>query len=337
MIWEGGSLKVLDQRRLPIRKVWLDVSGAKEAHDFIRDMVVRGAPLIGVVAAFGLALEAQRIRESDRAAFRRRLATAAGMITSARPTAVNLAWATGRVLDVAGRGPSVMAMKDGALEEAEAIMEEEREMSRRIGENGAHLIEDGDTVLTHCNAGALATVELGTALAPVRVAIAQGKEVKVVATETRPALQGARLTAFELMEDGIDVTLICDTMVGLALSRGMADKVFLGADRVLADGTVYNKIGTYQVAVLARRHGVPLYSVFPESSFDLESRADQVRIEERDPSEVTTICGRRIAPKGVKVFNPAFDVTPRELVTGYVTDRAVELPPFDETSVRRAV
>lgn len=308
------------------------MDSAKEAHDFIRDMVVRGAPLIGVVAAFGVALEARRLRGGDPADFRRKLDDAAQFISSARPTAVNLAWAAGMVSRIAGEEASVSSMREKALQVAVSIMEREREMSRRIGQNGAELIVDGDTIMTHCNAGALATVELGTALAPVRVAVAQGKQVKVIATETRPALQGARLTAFELMEDGIDVTLICDTMVGITMARGMVDKVFLGADRVLADGTVYNKIGTYQVAVLAQRHGVPFYSVFPQSTFDFKSRAEDVRIEERSPDEVTMIRGRRIAPRGVKVFNPAFDETPPELVTGYITDRGVERPPFAKTA-----
>jgi methylthioribose-1-phosphate isomerase len=311
-------------------KVWRRVEDAQDAHDFIREMVVRGAPLIGVVAAFGVALEAGRSRESDPAALKKKLKAVAEMISSARPTAVNLAWAARRVSESVGAASSVKEIKRTALEEAVSIMEEERAMNEKIGEHGASLISDGDTVLTHCNAGSLATVDLGTALAPVRTAIAQGKEVKVFATETRPALQGARLTTFELMEDHIDVTLICDTMVGLTMSRGMVDKVFLGADRVLADGTVYNKIGTYQIAVLAQRHEIPFYSVFPKSTFDFNSRADQVHIEERDPEEVTTIRGRRIAPRGVKVFNPAFDATPPELVTAYVTDRGIERPPFEK-------
>lgn len=330
ILWEEGSLSVLDQRLLPTKKVWRRVEDAQDAHDFISDMVVRGAPLIGVVAAFGVALEAGRSRESDPTALRKRLKGVAGMISSARPTAVNLAWATRRVSKSIGRASSAKEIKRRALEEAVSIMEEELAMSKKIGEHGASLISDGDTVLTHCNAGSLATVDLGTALAPIRTAIAQGKEVKVFATETRPALQGARLTAFELMEDHIDVTLICDTMVGLTMSRGLVDKVLLGADRVLANGTVYNKIGTYQIAVLAQRHGIPFYSVFPKSTFDFKSRADQVHIEERDPAEVTTIRGKCIAPRGVKVFNPAFDVTPPELVTAYVTDRGIERPPFEK-------
>jgi len=333
ILWEEGSLSVLDQRLLPTKKVWRRVEGAQDAHDFIREMVVRGAPLIGVVAAFGVALEARRSRESDPVALRKRLSDVADMMSSARPTAVNLAWASRRVSESVGGASSVREIKRRALEEAVSIMEEEREMSVKIGENGASLIRDGDTVLTHCNAGSLATVDLGTALAPIRTALAQGKEVKVFATETRPALQGARLTAFELMEDHVDVTLICDTMVGLVMSRGLVDKVLLGADRVLADGTVYNKIGTYQIAVLAHRHHIPFYSVFPQSTFDFKSRADQVHIEERDPAEVTTIRGRRIAPRGVKVFNPAFDVTPAELLTAYVTDRGVERPPFEKTAI----
>ncbi|MGA1975159.1 MAG: S-methyl-5-thioribose-1-phosphate isomerase [Conexivisphaerales archaeon] len=334
ILWEDNSLSVLDQRLLPSRKVWRQVKDAKDAHDFIKSMVVRGAPLIGVVAAFGVALEAGRSREADSATFRRKLVDIADSISLARPTAVNLAWAAQRVSRAAGRVSTVKGMKARALEEAIRIMEEEKEMSTRIGENGASLIKDGDTILTHCNAGALATVGLGTALAPVRTAVAQGKNVKVFATETRPALQGARLTTFELMEDHIDVTLICDTMVGSTMSKGLVDEVFLGADRVLADGTVYNKIGTYQVAVLAKRHYVPFYSAFPRSTFDLTSRADQVKIEERDSREVTMIRGRRIAPRGVKVLNPAFDATPAELVTAYVTDRGIEHPPFEKMTVR---
>ncbi len=227
--WEKGSLKVLDQRLLPTRKAWLEVKGADDANRYIKEMVVRGAPLIGVVGAFGVALEARRMHESDPLAFRRRLLSSADLVSSARPTAVNLAWATARVSDATGRGETVADMKGLAMSEAEAIMAEEKEMNRRIGENGAALIHDGDTVLTHCNAGALATVELGTALAPVRVAIAQGKDVKVIATETRPALQGARLTAFELMEDKVDVTLICDTMVGLVMSAGDGEQGLPGS------------------------------------------------------------------------------------------------------------
>jgi methylthioribose-1-phosphate isomerase len=333
ILWEDGSLSVLDQRLLPTRKVWRLVEDAHDAHDFIKEMVVRGAPLLGVVAAFGVAIEAGRSREPDPESLRRRIKEVADMISTARPTAVNLAWAARRVSQSVGGASSVKEIKRKALEEAVSIMEEELAMSQKIGEHGASLIADGDTVLTHCNAGSLATVDLGTALAPVRTALAQGKKVSVFATETRPALQGARLTAFELMADHIDVTLICDTMVGLTMSRGLVDKVFLGADRVLADGTVYNKIGTYQIAVLAQRHVIPFYSVFPKSTFDFKSRADQVHIEERDPAEVTTIRGRRIAPRGVKVFNPAFDATPPDLVTAYVTDRGVERPPFEETII----
>jgi methylthioribose-1-phosphate isomerase len=333
ILWEDGSLRVLDQRLLPFKKVWQRVEGAQDAHDFIKEMVVRGAPLIGVVAAFGVALEAGRSSERDSEALKNKLKVVADIISSARPTAVNLAWAARRVSRSVSGASSVEEIRRVALEEAVSIMEEERAMDEKIGEHGASLIDDGDTVLTHCNAGSLATVDLGTALAPVRTALAQGKKVKVFATETRPALQGARLTAFELMEDRIDVTLICDTMVGLTMSRGLVSKVFLGADRVLADGTVYNKIGTYQIAVLARRHAIPFYSAFPKSTFDFKSRADQVRIEERDPAEVTTIRGRRIAPKGVKVFNPAFDATPPDLVTAYVTDRGVEVPPFEKTII----
>jgi methylthioribose-1-phosphate isomerase len=336
ILWEKGTMRVLDQRLLPVAKRWRTVTGVRDAHGFIRGMVVRGAPLIGVVAAFGVAIEARRSKEDDARALRAKVNDWGTFMISARPTAVNLAWATRRVVAAASRGRSASEIKERAIKEAEAIMKEEHDMNERIGRFGSSLIRDGDTILTHCNAGSLATVDLGTALAPVRVAIAQGKKVSVYATETRPALQGARLTTFELMEDHIDVTLICDTMVGATMARGLVDKVFLGADRVLSDGTVFNKIGTYQVAVLAKRHGLPFYSVFPRSTFDFSSRPDQVKIEERDPDEVRLIRGRRIAPRGVKVFNPAFDATPPELVTAYITDRGIERPPFEEMATTEA-
>ncbi|MGC8555451.1 MAG: S-methyl-5-thioribose-1-phosphate isomerase [Conexivisphaera sp.] len=322
---EGSRrLRVLDQRYLPTRIRWYDVVGVDSAYYAIKNMIVRGAPLIGVVGAFGLAFELSR-RETSRG-------EAEGLarhLASARPTAVNLPHAVDRTLSAyLERGPQ------GALEEARAIMEYERRSSRMIGEHGARLLEDGDVVMTHCNAGALATVEYGTALAPIRVAIEEGKRISVIATETRPVLQGARLTAFELVKDGIDTTLISDTMVGYAMSRGIVRKVIVGADRVLMDGHVFNKIGTYQVAILARQHGVPFYVAMPLSTLDPRSRPEDVVIEERDPREVLYVRGRRIAPRGVRVMNPAFDMTPPEYVTAIITERGVAEPPYGE-SLRR--
>ncbi len=314
-------LRVLDQRALPTRIRWRELGGVEDAYDAIRSMVVRGAPLIGVVGAFGLALELLKRRPGEPEA-----RALAARLASARPTAVNLPRAVDRVLEAYLRGGA-----EEALREAKAIMEYERESARMIGVNGEPLLEDGDAVLTHCNAGALATVEYGTALAPIRVAIERGKRISVFATETRPVLQGARLTAFELVKDGIDTTLISDTMVGYAMSKGLIDKVIVGADRVLREGHVFNKIGTYQVAVLAKKHGIPFYVAMPLSTLDPSSSPNDVVIEERDPKEVLYVRGRRIAPRGVKVINPAFDMTPPEYVTAIITEKGVAWPPFEES------
>lgn len=316
----GRALRVLDQRFLPTRIRWYDVRGAESARYAIKNMVVRGAPLIGVVGAFGLALELDG-RDVPQEEARK----AADEISSARPTAINLPYAVNRVL-----GAYLERGARAALDEAKAIMEYERESSRMIGVHGSKLLDDGDVVLTHCNAGALATVEYGTALAPIRIAIEGGKRIRVIATETRPVLQGARLTAFELVKDGIDTTLISDTMVGYAMSRGLVDKVIVGADRVLSDGHVFNKIGTYQVAILAKEHGIPFYVAMPMSTLDPRSGVNDVAIEERDPREIIYIRGKRIAPRGVKVMNPAFDVTPPRYVSAIITDRGVVEPPFED-------
>jgi len=226
------------------------------------------------------------------------------------------------------KGADVEEIKERLVEEALKMAEEDVQTNRAIGRNGAVLLEDGDTVLTHCNAGALACVDYGTALGVVRGAIEAGKRIRVIATETRPLLQGARLTTFELLQDGIEVTLITDNMVGYVMKLGMVDKVIVGADRILRDGHVINKIGTYTIAVLAKEHGIPFYVAAPWSTFDLETRPEEVVIEERDESEVTEIAGVRIAPQGVKVFNPAFDITPPEYVSAIITERGVFKPPY---------
>lgn len=276
--------------------------------------------MIGVTGAFGFAFE---VRIRDMMGEDVNADEIADHITSARPTAVNLPNAISRVLSA--------YMKGGwreALREAIRIMEYEEESSYKIGIYGSELLEDGDVVLTHCNAGALATVKYGTALAPVRVAMEKGKLIHVIATETRPVLQGARLTTFELIKDGIDTTLISDTMVGYVMYKGLVDKVIVGADRVLADGHVFNKIGTYQVAILAKKHDIPFYVALPISTLDLKGTVEDVIIEERDPNEVLYVRGRRIAARGVHALNPAFDVTPPEYVTALITDRGIIRPPF---------
>lgn len=328
--WESKRLKVLDQRLLPTRISWKEVRGAEDAFNFIREMVVRGAPLIGVVAAFGLAIEINKRNYSSIEELKSDSANLSERLSSARPTAVNLKWALEREVEAINSSSSISEAKEALISRAEEIMNYEEQTSKLIGEFGEKLLEDGDAVLTHCNAGSLATVDYGTALAPVRFAVMHGKNIKVIATETRPALQGARLTAFELMRDGIDVTLISDTMVGYVMSLGMVNKVIVGADRVLKEGYVINKIGTYQVATMASRHKIPFYSAMPWSSVDVNSELSQVKIEQRNPKEVEFVRGRRIAPRGVKVFNPAFDITPPELVSALITDRGIIYPPFKE-------
>lgn len=313
----GTTVEVLDQRLLPVREKWVRISSYEDAYNAIKNMVVRGAPLIGVVAAFGLALTSPTTN----------LGEAARRLKSARPTAINLAWAVDRVQKAAESSVS----SEAAFSEALRIFNEELDNARAIGENGEKLFSDNDKVLTHCNAGALATVDYGTALAPIRVAREKGKNLKMYATETRPVMQGARLTSYELLKDGFDVTLIADTAVGYTMRCGMITKVIVGADRVLRDGTTMNKIGTFQVATMAKKFNIPFYVALPSSTLDLKSELKDVKIEERDSSELTYIRGKRTAPKGVKVFNPAFDITPPDLISAIITEKGVYYPPFNFT------
>ncbi|MGH9878112.1 MAG: S-methyl-5-thioribose-1-phosphate isomerase, partial [Nitrososphaerales archaeon] len=259
------------------------------------------------------------------------LETAFQVIRSTRPTAVNLFWGLERVMQKARGQSGVKTIRDAVLNEALLMAEEDITANKQMGSFGAALIEDGDIVLTHCNAGALATVAYGTALGVLRAAKEKGKRINVIATETRPVLQGARLTAFELKHDGIDVTVAPDTAVGSLMARGMIKKVIVGADRVLRTGHVFNKIGTYQIAILANKHNIPFYVAAPVSSFDLKSDPDQVTIEERSFDEVTNMGGARVVPKGVRVFNPAFDMTPPELINGIITEKGVLNPPYDKS------
>ena len=334
--WENGRVKMIDQTALPLKLSIVSYTKPEEVADAIRTMIVRGAPAIGVAAAMGLALSARRSRASNIPDFLRDLESSAVLLRSTRPTAVNLFWGIDRVIKKAREAKSVREAKELVEAEVKAMEDEDVQTNRRLGKIGAELIDDGDTVLTQCNAGALATVGYGTALGVVRAAVEQGKLVKVIVPETRPALQGARLTAYELSQDGIDCTLISDTAVGHMISIGRVDKVVVGADRITKDGFVFNKIGTYQEAVLANRHGVPFFPAAPRSTFDLSRNHDSVTIEERAADEVTKIQGKRIAPKGVPVANPAFDMTPPELVTGIISDRGLLQPPLAE-SIQRLI
>ncbi|QQG49556.1 MAG: S-methyl-5-thioribose-1-phosphate isomerase [archaeon] len=319
---------MIDQTALPLRFSYVTYTTPEQVARGISTMVVRGAPAIGVAAAMGVALAVVRSKRRDVAGLVKEAEAAGALLRSTRPTAVNLFWGIDRVLEAIRPSKTAEEAKEIAVTEVKKMEEEDVMANRKLGKFGSALIEDGDTILTQCNAGALATVGYGTALGVVRAAVEEGKLVKVIAPETRPALQGARLTAYELTSDGIDCTLISDTAVGYMLSQGRVDKVVVGADRITKDGYVFNKIGTYQEAVLAHRHKVPFYVAAPKSTFDLSRDHSQVVIEERSSNEVVKVRGRRIAPKGVRVANPAFDSTPPELVTRMITDVGLLSQPY---------
>jgi methylthioribose-1-phosphate isomerase len=334
-----GAVKMIDQRCLPLEFVVLELEDPAEVAVAIEDMAIRGAPAIGAAAAFGLALAAHKSRAADYQGLLADLETAARLLSATRPTAVNLFWAIDRMLrcarNVAEDDPRTVI--DALIAEAQRIADEDVEINRRIGAHGAVLVEDGFRILTHCNAGALATVDYGTALAVVRTAHEQGKRIHVWVDETRPRLQGARLTAWELMNESIPMTLIADNVAGHLLRTGQVDLVVVGSDRTVANGDVANKIGTYKLAVLARENGVPFYAAVPTSTIDLSiQEGDQIPIEERGAEEVTHPGGCQVAPDGVPVLNLAFDVTPHRYVTGIITENGVAYPPFKE-SLRRMV
>ena len=328
--WENNSVIFIDQTKLPNKLVYVRCKSYKEVADVIRKLVVRGAPAIGVSAAFGIALAAQQSNAKTLPELMTDLNNAFKVLQATRPTAVNLFWALERVMARGMRARTVQEAKRAILNEALKMAEEDIETNRKIGAYGLKLLKDGDIVLTHCNAGSLATVAYGTALGVIRAAKESGKRLSVIATETRPVMQGSRLTAFELLHDGIDVSLITDTAVGHMMAIGAINHVIVGADRVLHSGHVFNKIGTYQVAILANKHNVPFYVAAPLSTFDFESNPDDVIIEDRSADEVVRVGRKRIAPKGVRVFNPAFDMTPPELITGIITEKGVLKPPFEK-------
>jgi methylthioribose-1-phosphate isomerase len=324
--WNNGRLELIDQRRLPLEFVYVACDDAEQTANAIRDMVVRGAPAIGCAAAYGVALEAQRHAGATRAQFDSALERSFKVLAASRPTAVNLFWAIARMRErhALTRDEATQAAAAALLALAQRIHREDIEICRAIGRHGARLIAEGARIMTHCNAGALATAGHGTALGVIRSARDAGKRISVIANETRPYLQGARLTAWELVQENIPVTLVTDNMAGHLMQQGRVDVIVVGADRIAANGDAANKIGTYTLAVLAERHRIPFYVAAPLSTIDIAiADGSAIPIEERDPAEVTGFRGLRWAPEGVSVFNPAFDVTPAELITGLVTEKGV--------------
>lgn len=330
---ENHLLKLLDQTRLPVEAVQIDCNNEHDTAEAIKTMKVRGAPAIGVAAAYGIVL-GLRNKQNHNAPFKEALEIICELLAATRPTAVNLFWAIKRIKTLL-REKNCTDFVQGAeiaLNEADKIKKEDIEMCRKIGHFGANLLKDGETWLTHCNAGAIATAGYGTALGVFRAAKEQGKKFKVFVDETRPLLQGARLTAWELIEDGIDATLICDNMAGSLIHDFKVQAIVVGADRITSKGFVANKIGTYPLAVMAKYHGIPFYVAAPASTFDMSlSYADEIKIEERDPKELKFIGDKQIAPLNAKVYNPAFDVTPPELITAIITDRGIIKPIYKET------
>ena len=337
VVWAGDAVDLLDQRYLPGREDVLHLKTAEAVAEAIRSMAVRGAPAIGVTAAMGLALGAQAASNQPPAAFKSRFDALCTLFAATRPTAVNLFWAIDRMKrrfeEEARQAPEAPpAIARALVAEAGRIKEEDVAACRAMGRHGLELVPQEATILTHCNAGALATAGYGTALGVVRAAAEAGRRIRVIADETRPFLQGARLTAWELAYDGIPTTLITDSMAGSMMSRGKVTLVVVGADRIAANGDVANKIGTYPLAVLAKENGVPFYVAAPLSTVDLATlHGEGIPIEERDPAEVTHVAGIRVAPEGVGAAHPAFDVTPNRYVTAIITERGVARAPYTES------
>ena len=333
---QDGVVRMIDQRQLPHQLVIVELTDYREVARAIKEMWVRGAPVIGVSAAFGLALAALESTATTRDEFMRELERAAQALRATRPTAVNLGWALDRIMKKArAANLPVAELRELIVNEAQRIAEEDVAINQKMIRYGADLIRDGDTIIHHCNTGPLVTVDGGTALGCLIEAHRQGKKIHVLVDETRPRLQGARLTAWELMQYGVPMTLIADNAAGYYLRRGGVNAAFVGADRVAANGDVANKIGTYKLAVVAKENNVPFYAVMPTSTIDMSLKSgDDIPIEERSPDEVTTIDGVRIAPEGVNVGNPAFDVTPNQYVTALVTEKGVVYPPFKENLLR---
>ena len=322
---------MIDQTKLPNELIFVKYTDYNDVAEAIRTLVVRGAPAIGVSGAFGMALAALQSSSENIEDLLSDLKKAKKILFETRPTAVNLSWALEKIMKIAEQGKTVSEIKDSVIVNAREMAEDDININKKMGKNGAELFQNNDTIMTHCNAGALATVGYGTALGVIRATKESGKNIKVIATETRPVQQGSRLTAFELKHDGIDVSLIPDTAVGYTMANGLVNGVVVGADRILRTGHVFNKIGTYQVATMAKNHDIPFYVAAPLSTFDMKGNPEDVIIEQRKASEVTGIGDKKTAPDGINVINPAFDMTSPELISGIITENGVAKPPFQES------
>jgi len=329
--WKNNSVIMIDQTKLPNILEYVTYTDYNQVANAIRTLVIRGAPAIGVSGAFGLALAALQSDATEKDGLISYLETAKKILFETRPTAINLAWGLDKIMEVANQATTVQEIRNGVVEAAKKMAEEDIQINMSMGKNGSELFDDNDTIMTHCNAGALATVGYGTALGVIRATKDSGKNIKVIATETRPVQQGSRLTAFELKHDGIDVSLIPDTAVGYTMANSLVNKIVVGADRILRTGHVYNKIGTYQIATMAKQHSIPFYVAAPLSTFDMKSNPEDVIIEQREASEVTGIGDKKTAPDGIDVINPAFDMTPPELISAIITENGVVKPPFQQS------
>ena len=329
--WKNNAVIMIDQTKLPNILEYVTYTDFNQVADAIRTLVIRGAPAIGVSGAFGLALASLQSEATEKKELISYMENAKKILFETRPTAVNLGWGLDKIMEVANAATTVDEIRFHVIEYAKKMADDDVKINMAMGKNGSELFNDNDTIMTHCNAGALATVGYGTALGVIRATKDSGKNVKVIATETRPIQQGSRLTAFELKHDGIDVSLIPDTAVGYSMANGLVDKIVVGADRILRTGHVYNKIGTYQVATMAYQHNIPFYVAAPLSTFDMKSNPEDVIIEQRKGSEVTGIGDKKTAPDGIGVINPAFDMTPPKLIAGIITEKGVAKPPFESS------
>ena len=329
--WKDNAVVMVDQTKLPNELVFVTYKDYNDVANAIRNLVVRGAPAIGVSGAFGLALAALQSSATTKDELISDMENAKKILFETRPTAVNLAWGLEQIIEVAKKGTTAPEIRESVVKAAKQMAEDDIKINMTMGKHGSQLFDSNDIIMTHCNAGSLATVGYGTALGVIRATKETGKNIKVIATETRPVQQGSRLTAFELHHDGIDVSLIPDTAVGYTMANKLVNKVVVGADRILRTGHVYNKIGTYQVASMAKQHGIPFYVAAPLSTFDMKSNPQDVVIEQRKGTEVTQIGDKKTAPDGINVINPAFDMTPPELISGIITEAGVAKPPFEES------
>mgnify|MGYP001464133634 FL=1 len=329
--WKNNEVIMIDQTKLPNELVYVKFTDYNDVAEAIRTLVVRGAPAIGVSGAFGMALAGLQSKAETKEELLSDLEKAQKILFMTRPTAVNLVWGLEQIMKVAKENDSVDEIKESIIDKAKQMADDDIKINKEMGKHGSQLFENNDSVMTHCNAGALATVGYGTALGVIRATKESGKNIKVIATETRPVQQGSRLTAFELKHDGIDVTIIPDTAVGYTMANNLVNRVVVGADRILRTGHVYNKIGTYQVATMAKQHNIPFYVAAPLSTFDLKSNTEDVIIEQRNASEVTGIGDKKTAPDDIGVINPAFDLTTPDLISGIITEKGVIKPPYEES------